>query len=239
MPLLSRHEVAKPLRLIEADERRTERALRAGSNYQPLASVWAGEDAELLERMLRFYPHKAPERILDATVNIGRFWVGSEREVIGLDTGSQFKPTVLGDNRCMPFASETFDIVVYDPPHVPNQGADKQKDFTERFGLGQKSGRENGYNFSHLYPGFLAEAYRVLKPDGMLFCKVTDYVHNHRYQWAHVELISAAIKTGLVPCDLIIKVRNSPIIDPKWKAAHHARHQHCYWLVFRKSTKCE
>src|SRR5579885_1585222 len=51
--------------------------------YVPLGSVWEGEDAELLERMLDFYPRKRPKRILDATVNGGRFWRGSNRPVIG------------------------------------------------------------------------------------------------------------------------------------------------------------
>src|SRR6266849_6262458 len=51
--------------------------------YKPLPSVWDGEDSELLERLLSFYPRKEPRRILDATVNGGRFWKGSEREVIG------------------------------------------------------------------------------------------------------------------------------------------------------------
>src|SRR5262249_40320137 len=45
--------------------------------------------------------------------------------------------------------------VVYDPPHIPNQGRDKQKDFNTRFGLVLKSSAHNGYNFSHLYPPFV------------------------------------------------------------------------------------
>lgn len=207
--------------------------------YRPLSSVWTGEDAELLEEMLRFYPRTPPERILDATVNAGRFWIGSTRTIIGLDIDPRYRPTVVADNRCMPFANESFDVVVYDPPHVPNQGADKRKDFTVRFGLGQKSGLENGYSFSHLYPPFLMEAHRVLRNEGILIGKITDYIHNHRYQWAHVELINAAVKVGFVPCDCIIKVRKGPIIDPKWKVAHHARRQNCYWIVFRKSPSCE
>ena len=32
----------------------------------PLPSVWEGEDSELIERMLNFYPHKKPKRIRDA-----------------------------------------------------------------------------------------------------------------------------------------------------------------------------
>ena len=102
-----------------------------------------------------------------------------------------------------------------------------------------KSSRENGYNFTHLYPPFVREAYRILRPEGVLFCKIADYVHNHRYQWAHVELVRAASEAGFCPCDCIVKARKGPIVDPKWKTAHHARRQHCYWLVFRKSSKCE
>ena len=53
--------------------------------YVPLASVWTGEDAELLEKLLSFYPRQRPRRILDATMNGGRFWRGSKRPVIGMD----------------------------------------------------------------------------------------------------------------------------------------------------------
>ena len=67
-----------------------------------------------------------------------------------------------------------FDVGVYDPPHVPNQGKDRRKDFNARFGLVLKSGRESGYSLSHLYPPFAAEAYRVLAPEGVLLCKVAD-----------------------------------------------------------------
>jgi hypothetical protein len=45
----------------------------SNSQYRLLPSVWQGEDAELLEVMLDFYPHTPPQLILDATVNAGRF----------------------------------------------------------------------------------------------------------------------------------------------------------------------
>ncbi len=209
------------------------------SGYEPLASTWDGEDAELLEQMLSFYPRGIPERILDATVNGGRFWRGSKRPIVGLDIEANHRPSLVGDNSCMPFQSRMFDVVVYDPPHIPNQGQDKSKDFNFRFGLVLRSSKENGYSFAHTYPPFLQEAHRVLRPEGILFCKITDYIHDHRYQWAHVDLIQAARGAGFLPCDCIVKIRKGPIIDPKWKTAHHTRRQHCYWLVFRKSEKCE
>jgi hypothetical protein len=211
----------------------------APATYKPLTSICEGTDAELLELMLDYYPRGRPNLILDATINAGRFWAGSDRRVIGLDINPKFRPDVLADNRRQPFEDCCFDVVVYDPPHIPNQGSDKSKDFNTRFGLVLKSSAENGYNFTHLYPPFLCEAFRVLKREGVLFCKIADYIHNHRYQWAHIEVVRAAVEAGFCACDCIIKVRKGPILDPKWKTAHHARRQHCYWLVFRKSTKCE
>jgi SAM-dependent methyltransferase len=208
-------------------------------SYRPIASVWHGTDAELLETMLGFYPAKRPEAILDATVNAGRFWKGTTYNVTGLDIDPRFQPDVVGDNRDMPFTDESFDVVVYDPPHVPNQGRDKSKDFNKRFGLVLKSLPGHGSNLNHLYKPFAREAYRVLRPDGLLFCKITDYIHDHRYQWAHIEFMQAAVSVGFCACDCIVKVRKAPIRDPKWKKAHHARRHHCYWLVFRKSPRCE
>lgn len=210
------------------------------AKYETLESVWYGdEDGELIERLLEFYPRSVPKRILDATVNVGRFWRGSDRPVIGIDIEAQHNPAVCADNTAMPFPDLSFDVVVYDPPHIPNQGRDKTKDFNSRFGLGARSSKENGYSFSHTYPLFMREAWRVLRLEGILLCKIADYVHNHRYQWAHVDLLRAGQEAGFTACDCIVKIREGPIIDPKWKTAHHSRKRHCYWIVFRKSDRCE
>ena len=85
----------------------------------PLASVWYGEDAELLERLLDFYPRKKPRKILDATVNGGRFWRDSKRRIIGVDIDRRHRPTIVADNTAMPFGDGTLDVIVYDPPHIP------------------------------------------------------------------------------------------------------------------------
>ena len=210
------------------------------AGYQPLGSVWCGEDdAELLEQLLQVYPRERPRMILDATVNGGRFWRGSRRKVVGVDIDYKHRPTVVADNASMPFGPDTMDVVVYDPPHIPNQGRDRSKDFNKRFGLGERSSKAHGYTFAHTYPPFMREAFRVLRDEGILLAKIADYVHNHRYQWAHLELIKVGQEVGFIACDCVIKVRKAPIIDPKWKVAHHTRRQHCYWIIFRKSHKCE
>ena len=111
------------------------------AGYSPLGSVWDGDDSELLENMLEFYPRKRPKLILDATVNGGRFWRGSKRPVLGLDIEILHRSDVVADNTKMPLRDEALDVVVYDPPHIPNQGKDNEKDFNVRFGLVLRSSR--------------------------------------------------------------------------------------------------
>jgi SAM-dependent methyltransferase len=156
-----------------------------------------------LEKMLDFYPRTRPRLILDATVNKGRFWLGSRRPVIGLDIDAGHRPAVVGDNMRMPFRDESFDVVVYDPPHVPNQGQDRSKDFNTRFGLVLKSPAENGYNLSHLYPPFVREAYRVLVPEGILLCKIADYVHGHRFQGPTSRSSKPQPQSGFAPATVL------------------------------------
>jgi SAM-dependent methyltransferase len=229
----------QPPKKVAAKKQARRPSARDESQYIPLPSVWEGEDGELLERLLGFYPRRRPRRILDATLNGGRFWRGSSRPVIGIDIDARHRPAIVADNTKMPFPDGSFDVVVYDPPHVPNQGKDRTKDFNIRFGLGRRSLKENGYSFAHMYPPFLAEAFRVLRREGLLLAKITDYVHDHEYKWAHVDFMQAAREVGFQPCDCIVKVRKGPIIDPKWKVAHHTRRQHCFWLILRKSDRCE
>jgi DNA modification methylase len=85
----------------------------------------------------------------------------------------------------------------------------------------------------------LKEAKRVLKPDGLLLAKITDMVNNHKSKWPHVDFMRMAEAQGFTVCDLIVKVRKGPMVSTKWKAAHHARKRHCFWIICRNSKECE
>src|SRR6185369_7051840 len=162
--------------------------------YEPLSSVWLRGDGELIDAMLDFYASIAPEPILDATFNAGRFWEGSKRQVIWMDIDPKYKPMILADNRVMAdVSSAAFGAVVYDPPHVGPQGRDKStKRFDVDFGATMPCGKEQGWTLSYLYPPFLRQAKRVLKPNGLLLAKITDMVNNHRSRWAHCDFIRMA-----------------------------------------------
>ncbi len=211
------------------------------STYEPISSVWEGADGDLLEAMFKFYATIPPEPILDATYNAGRFWKGSKRRVVSMDIDPRHKPAIIGDNRIMKgVASARFGVVVYDPPHVGPQGRDKsRKRFDVDFGATVECGKEQNWNLSYLYPPFLRQAKRVLKPDGLLLAKITDMVNNHKSKWPHCDFMRMAEEAGFTVCDLIIKVRNGPMVSTKWKEAHHARKRHCFWIVCRNGDECE
>lgn len=71
-------------------------------------------------------------------------------------------PDVLADFSAMPFADETFSLVVFDPPHVQRQEA--LGALTRRYGVLNGEWREM------LRKGF-SECLRVLKPNGVLVFK--------------------------------------------------------------------
>ena len=211
------------------------------STYEPISSVWQGTDGELLEAMFSFYASIDPEPILDSTYNAGRFWKGSRRCVISMDIDPRYKTMIVDDNRRMTgVPSAHVGTVVYDPPHVGPQGRDKsRKKFDVDFGAKVECGKEQNWSLSYLYPPFLRQAKRVLKPDGLLLAKITDMVNNHRSKWAHCDFMRMAEEAGFAVCDLIVKIRNGPMLSDKWKEAHHARKRHCFWIVCRKSVGCE
>ena len=217
-----------------------ESAVAVGT-YEPISSVWAGSDKDLLEQMLTFYSVIPPNLILDATYNTGRIWNGSSRTVVSMDIDPQHNPDIVADNREMPTVEdETFSVVVYDPPHVGPQGRDKStKRFDIDFGATMECGQQQDWSLSYLYPPFLVQAKRVLEPDGLLLAKITDQVNNHRNRWAHCDFMQMAEDAGFVVCDLIVKVRNGPMMSTKWKRAHHARKRHCFWIVCRNGNRCE
>ena len=211
------------------------------TEYQPLSSIWTGTDCELLDEMLRFYPVIEPDPILDATYNTGRIWNGSDRPIVSMDIDPQYGTDIVADNREMPgVEDDSYAVVVYDPPHVGPQGRDKScKRFDVDFGATMACGKEHGWTLSYLYPPFLKQAMRVLKPEGLLLAKITDMVNSHRNQWAHVDFMTMAAAAGFTVCDLIIKIRNGPMRSTKWKRARHARKRHCFWIICRKSDRCE
>lgn len=209
-------------------------------SQRPL-SVMAARDPEVLSTLLSFYRH--PEGpVLDATAGDRRMWSGVKDKAIRvyLDLELAVRPDVRGDFRRLPFRSEFASVVVFDPPHLPRAAASpaSMRSFAERFGLKNSLKADD---VSAYFSPFLREARRVLRPEGLLFAKLCDYVHNHKRRWVLVAFITAVRgESGLTPCDLIVKrdPAGGNLKSGRWRTAHHSRNCHSWWVVVRKGG-CE
>lgn len=119
--------------------------------------------------------------VLDACCGTRAFWfdrqdpralyIDKRQETVAVDVGTPgtigrspivVAPNVVADFSAMPFADESFQLVVFDPPHVQRQEA--RGAVTRRYGCLNGDWREM------LRKGF-AECFRVLKPHGVLVFK--------------------------------------------------------------------
>jgi SAM-dependent methyltransferase len=209
-------------------------------------SVVIGNDSAVLNVLLSVHATRGA-RILDCTYNRGVMWRNVRHPMTTLDIDPQWGTDIVADFRAIPVPDHSFDVLVFDPPHVPlhaaTPGVYQREDlqgWRSRYGTAVDAGRQ-GDNVADLFEPFLREAARVLRPDGLVFAKLVDLVHNHRYQWQHIDFILAAQRVGMTPCDAVIKAdpTSGNLQSGRWEKVHHLRRAHCYWLVIRNSGSCE
>lgn len=212
-------------------------------------SVLMGRDPEALEVLLGLHAPSLEPHILDATHNAGKMWKGcAYQPAHTMDIDPQYGTDTVGDFRSMPFDDESFDVVVFDPPHLPVAMASANASshpnvirYRAQYGLTADTDQDrNGDHVADQFPPFLAEAQRVLTKDGVVICKLADLVHNHRYQWQLVDYVIAVRDSGLTPCDLLIKrdPAGGNLKSSKWKNVRHLKRVHSYFIVARKG-RCE
>ena len=214
------------------------------TNTERKKSILNGRDNEAIPILLEIHCNTLTPKILDCTHNKGTMWKGLTYDLTTMDIDPQFNTDYVADFRKMPFEDDSFDVIVFDPPHLPIASATEHasKIWETRYGLNDIKGNgRDGDNVSEMFYPFLMEAKRVLKQDGIILAKIADLTHNHRYQWQHVDLINTVRKVGLTPCDMLIKVDPSAgnLQSSKWKNIKHLRKSHCFWIVIRNSNKCE
>lgn len=119
----------------------------------------------------------AGKHILDACCGSRMFWFDRQHpNALYMDNRElqatlcdgrklEISPDVVGDFTAMPFADESFFLVVFDPPHLVHAG--------KKSWLASKYGKLNKDWRNELKQGF-AECFRVLKNHGVLVFKWND-----------------------------------------------------------------
>lgn len=184
--------------------------------------------------------HAVPgPRILDLTYGRGRMWRQLAYTPWRNDLNPELETDSHYDFRALPDEwTETFDVVVFDPPHNAEVGANSR--YAQHFGSRQPE-LLHAPDITHLFAPTLAQAVRVLKRHGVMLTKIIDGVHRGRYRHQYVDYVVAVRATpGLTACEPLIKEerRAETMTGHNWQVVHHARRAHTYWAVAKKGSRC-
>jgi hypothetical protein len=200
-------------------------------------SALQGTNDELFPDVIRLYVPPGAT-VADVTFGKGVFWKRVPENTYDLRK-SDIAHGV--DCRNLPYSSSSVDCVVFDPPYMHTPGGTAHTNH-QNYEVYYKNNRpttsEKKYHEAvlELYFSAAQEAYRVLTEQGIYIVKCADEVCANQQRLTHVEIINHLTKSGFVVEDLFVLVRNGkPGVSRVLKQAH-ARKNHSYFLVFRKSS---
>lgn len=207
-------------------------------------SAYVAANADVFEKVLRLHVPKG-SKVADVTFGQGVFWRRIPKEDYRL-VPSDIQSGV--DCRNLPYKSGSFDCVVLDPPYMEGlfrrskshlAGAGTHAPFRHYYSNGAETNGGPKYHQAVLDLYFKAgrEAYRVLRPEGVLIVKCQDEVSANTQRLTHVEIINEYQRLGFYTKDLFVVVRpNRPAVT-RTKGQVHARKNHSYFLVFVKTRR--
>lgn len=202
--------------------------------------------------------------VADVTYGLGAFWrevprgeyklLASDLDVKPADIPAEMAGKVLSgvDCRNLPYESGSLDCVVLDPPYMEGlyrknsdhmAGSGTHRSFRKAYSSGKPTpevgnGQAPKWHDAvvDLYARACREAYRVLRPDGVLILKCQDEVSANKQRLTHVEIITGCESLGFYTKDLFVLVRANRAGVSRLKKQEHARKNHSYFLVFLKRT---
>jgi len=152
------------------------------------------------------------------------------------------------DCRSLPYDDNSLDALVLDPPYMEGlhrpkvdhlAGSGTHDSFRHAYSNGAATEHVGDRPRWHdavaaLYVDAGREAYRVVRPNGVVVVKCQDEVSANKQRLTHVEIITAYEAMGFYTKDLFVVVRTNRPVVSRLKRQVHARKNHSYFLVFEK-----
>lgn len=207
-------------------------------------SAYIGGNAEIFRKILELHVPTGAT-VADVTWGKGVFWKSVPKSRYNL------KATDIAtgvDCRDLPYADASIECVVLDPPYMEGlyrqysdhlAGGGSHAAFRQNYSNGKetKSGPRWHAAVTDLYFKAGREAFRVLRPDGVLVVKCQDEVSANKQWLTHVEIINEYERIGFYTKDLFVVVRTNRPSVSRLKKQVHARKNHSYFLIFTKPAR--
>jgi hypothetical protein len=233
---------AVPRPVVSNDKRASPKGVATTAVVQ---SAYLATNEEVFPKVLALHVPRG-STIADVTYGKGIFWKAIPRDAYVL------KPSDIStgvDCRKLPYATGSIDCVVLDPPYMEGlhrrkvehmAGGGTHVAFRDTYSNGQAIVEQDGPKYHDavlaLYFAAGREAYRVLRSKGTLIVKCQDEVSANTQRLTHVEIINEYLTLGFYAKDLFVVVRRNQAGMSRVIQQVHARKNHSYFLVFRKTN---
>src|SRR6266850_2084639 len=208
------------------------------STNELIFSSYGGNNDEVFPNILKLYVTPG-STIADVTYGKGGFWKRVPRTMYRLLVSDLATGT---DCRKLPYGDEFLDCLVLDPPYMHTPGGTAHVGHQNYEGYYKNNAVQNGSSKKYheavldLYYHAGREAYRTLRTEGVFIVKCADEVCANQQRLTHIELTNEYASFGFIIEDLFVLTRlNKPGVSRLLKQIH-ARKNHSYFLVFRKSN---
>ena len=195
------------------------------------------DQGEIIRNILMLH---VPEGRIDCdpTYSTGAFYNGTgiDPPALRFDIRPQAEGVIEADARHLPLGDGSIACMILDPPFLATTGKSlmegKGNRINRRFGV-----YPNEKSLHQMYREIIREAYRVLKPDGILIFKCQDKVSSGKQYFSHNFVLNEAVDAGFYARDLfVLLAKNRLVADWQLKNQRSARKFHCYFWVFQKCS---
>jgi hypothetical protein len=160
------------------------------------------------------------------THGAGGFWNGGAHvEVVKHDLDPARAPHGVMDFRNMLYGDRSFDVAVFDPPHLADAGKASI--------MGRRFGTAKGPALEAMIRDGAREAWRISNLG--ILVKVLDHTHGQKLV-LETDWVRSALENR-APYEVVFQTRKRSVVDPKWGRQLSAYSNGATFLAFRKGDQ--